>query len=136
MSYKTREEKASNLVLLGLSGALASIFAGELWVNNIVYDVAVTGTFTVMFVVGCVLMCIYEVKSVNGWLPKACIVGAFGVAALLPTEIMADWVALNFFGVDLPQVTPYYALPLGGTFILGLIAIMAKPLFASIRRRS
>ena len=50
----------------------------------------------------------------------------FALIIFITAEMIADWVAKEFFLTELPQVTPWYAVPCGILFLGGTLILYIK----------
>lgn len=97
-------------------------------ISNLCTDIlAMTGG--VLLTVGCAFM-FHAAAEINETAVKPLIFGSFGLVGLVSFEATLSY-AVSLFGIALPAVTAYYALPLFAIFIYGL----GRLLFAEFSRK-
>lgn len=121
------EEKAAMAVAIGLFGTLLAQFIAEFWIKNSLLWELVIGAFAVTLIVGSIITCRNVCRQLDQKLPKLAVIGDFGFVICITAECIVDWVARHLFGIELPTITQWYAIPLLLMFLIGLFGLFFQP---------
>ena len=113
-----KEEQAAIICGTSLGLGLIFVLLGAIFHSPTLNIFACLAGFAWAY--GCLKMCI-ATRKLPEWQGRMSICGAFAMFGLLVLEVVVDFIAENFFKIELPTVTLWYLIPCALAFFVGLI---------------